>query len=282
MGMYKIVVFYRLHAQGWTETFYREAASAVQASQLNWNFEGRAIALRAVGTEYMGHRASAVSGPREVFLSLPPAPLIAGIVQHGDGAPDITAVSGLIRLHSQSGASRHLWLRGLPDANTIRESTGGASVPTAAYKQMIQQYIQAMTQNDLRIRQLSTNVANTASIVSMVNVNPPQSGYLELRTAGAPPAWSQGDTVVVRGPSTEDYPWLKGTFKIQSMTAQGFIIRVGADADSITASRSVILAARRHAYEYPEIDSGQFVRWGTHDTGRPIGVPRGRRAARRR
>lgn len=280
-NMYKLVLFYRLAAQGWTETFYREAETASAATDLASNFIGKSSMIRAGGIEFQGIRASNIAGTRDTFLRLPNHAVITAS-RDADLKPDITAVSALYRLYAAGGKSRNIWFRGLPDADTIRERTSGISTPTEAYRDLLDRYKDAMVFNSLRVQSRVVNPADTATFTIMSPVTPPQAGFVKLNFGAFPPAWVQGDKIDIGGPSTEDYPQLKGRFEIQVKTDTHVIIRVPGFTFPGTDPVIVIFGARRLAYEYPLIQTGQFVRFSTHDTGRPFGVPRGRRAVRRR
>jgi len=280
-NVYKINHFFRLHAQGWSETYYRESTDAVTAATVANNLITKSLGVRAQGVVFQAVRAARIDGERESFLNKIERGNDVGIVRQ-DFGPDVTAVSAELRFISPTGRTRYLWLRGLPDAQTVRNGLDGVSVVGEAYGTKLSQLHVALRAEDYKMRVVSQAASLLRQVTGIISEPGNSPNVLKVMHAGGALGGVYGDSVRFIGPILRQFPLLKGKHKIISSAADHVLIALASDITPIAVLAPVTGQIKRYAFELQTLFTYQFSRFGTHDTGRPIDTPRGRRRKRAR
>jgi hypothetical protein len=276
----KLTVFYRLFDQGWTETYYSNGSTATFAAQQVTalrvpNF----LAFRANGVLLQAVRAVELTGERATFLNkinytFPPDP---------QSDPDVTAVALNMTLFGAGagGAKRQMWLRGLPDIETIRDQFGNPTYPSWLMTRVDQWLAMLIDmQWGLRFKTRSTAAPNQyRHVVSVVPsaANPNQS----LVRLDSVTGLSVGDTIYFRKVPSLDLPGMTGNFVIVEIAGNVVTVPYRYRAANSQGVTPAFMLARRVQMEFAQFSSTKaYNGLRTHDTGRPTGTPRGRQRRR--
>lgn len=277
----KIVLFFRQNASGWTEVYYsaaddpRPIANAFLPVALDFvQLRNRATVLDAIRVS----REAApplLSSPRVSWLEPVNQKGISGIT---DG-PDLVNATALVRVTTNDNKTRHIWLRGLNDADTIREFNG-ISVPSPN-----------LVTRMAAMFSVFPNLAWCLKVLSPITVHPwlPVLSFQQSLLSNKMTRVNLlpgtlvpvvGDRVYFRNVAQDLMPGLRGVFIVQRSdpAIPSFEIPYR------TRTTDVVFAQngqwRRAVYTYPAIQELKFQRFADHDTGRPITPSRGRQPAR--
>lgn len=271
---YKGEFIFKCQEQGWSETWYHQEDSTQAAysnmravAQARADCTGQHVILQAIrvsdeaiiGDSFLWQADWTTSIPGKSLNNLP---------------ADLSETAWLARVEATSLYRRSLWLRGLPDAYTRRD-TAGQMLFDPNFKPAFDNLKIAMFDNNFRLKVLSKNKVTNLSgnVTGIAPVNPPANTLWDLTVGTA--GYQQGDEVRIRGGKGSGLEPFRGIFTIQSVTPPTTVtIRLA----TVTA-QPVILAfpnITKRTYEYPKITSVTPLRVRSRKTGRAFFVPRGR------
>lgn len=129
----KLNLIFNLGANGWTETFYRAAATVEQAAQLDPAFLRATMRLRTDGVLLEASRSQEEGGLRPHFLDL------ARVRGLAPGDPHTTAICAHCRIDFAGGGNRPLHVRGIP-YDWCKTDTKGRSRPPARFLDVLEEW----------------------------------------------------------------------------------------------------------------------------------------------
>ena len=273
MPLFKSTLFFRQGNYGWTETLYVTKNTITEAAASGMTLAGSRRGLSTDEVELFRVRTARADQPNVVqidnitgsnrFGNFPSAP-------NTDYADDpFTCL--LFNASTAEGRKRTLILRGIPEAIDVN----AAYTPTTTWTSRMNSWINLLKQQQFQIRVSPPRSAETPISALAVDADDPY--YLRV-TSG------------VERPPTGSYVSIRG---VKLPFGASAIHRV----NLTTANGTYMLGPSRRAYARdPEWDgagylkvltfSGQNItsltpsRITKRDTGRPFGLPRGRRSAR--
>lgn len=145
MPFYGLTSIYNLPQNGWTETVYRETASAKEAANVDAEYLRAALAFRPQDVTFEATRSHEEFGLRRIFLDLVALNGLAA------GTRDAATTKALCRVDYRGGGYRHFQVRGLPDRFVIRKSDGTPN-PPKNFLDMLQVWFQNMQRLSFRGR----------------------------------------------------------------------------------------------------------------------------------
>jgi len=279
MPSFKVKVQYTQFDKGFQEIYYRDAASLVQAADIPANVITRLISFRASGCFLRKIATSSVVNNRDAVIRQydrqPP------VLQTVD-PPDVTNVAAVYTLASSDvGHTRHVWFRGLADANVMRDQVTGHDQPSDYLGRQMDLLRAALASNGFRIRGLKrvgvggVTTQNLTSIDAVAN-----AGSITVNWVGAFAVLASG-RVIISQTNKKDFPALDGHWTPYDVQANSFKLRYNYHR---TGNFPLLTGkVRQEEYEYGAIDVtlGGFLKFGSRDTGKnPLGG-RGRRSATR-
>lgn len=272
MSVFKVTGFYSLGVYGWTETFYMDKADAATAYTSYAQNSVFRSPMKADGVRWIGVRVSEEGGVRR------------GLVYHFPGnpggqtnRPDLAKVAALVQFQGDDGAKRNMWLRGLRDSSTIFGYDGG-SLPSAQLSQQFTDWKNDIVAEGWLIKRLLSIDSNPWNLVTLAEESGVQSNYTQLTCQDAL-GFTEGDRVYFSGVNRCLFPQLTGQFTVLSVTGNTFIIQAKW-WNKASSLQPLEMRCRAADYEYLGITNGNIARFTARDTGRPIGLSRGRRSAR--
>lgn len=163
MPIFQTTLFFRLHENGWTETYFRQAEDARLASDLGpVDFF---LSPRAAGVELQAVRAQELDGLRRIYLRLVQQQQPFDL----DKSPDITPTCARITFQQAHGR-KELFLRGLQDRDVRRRADSGRADPTARLQQQLRALLGHIYSLGLQTRQLRDRTLNP--FLTVVRVDP--------------------------------------------------------------------------------------------------------------
>jgi hypothetical protein len=171
---YKITIFYNQYDQGWTETFYTNQTLTPNSFDFPAfvKFLQASINIRGDGVYIYGARWTQLGAARVNYSELFEDTYASGATA---GLEEVTAVDYVVKILNVQNQYRHLYLRGLPQVDVVRDEGSGAPKPTAALINGINKYIQAAAQLLLCLQTEQTVTTNpgllTGGVVS-IQANP--------------------------------------------------------------------------------------------------------------
>lgn len=145
MPFYGLTSIYNLPRNGWTETVYREAASAREAADVDTAYLRAALAFRPAAVVLEATRAHEDFGLRRIFLDLV---RLTGLAA---GTRDAASTTALCRVDYAGGGYRHFQVRGLPDRFVVRKADGTPD-PPKNFLDMLQAWFLEMRRLNFRGR----------------------------------------------------------------------------------------------------------------------------------
>jgi hypothetical protein len=281
----KIVLFYNQLQEGWTETYYDNTnnspltvARAIYNAGSLINF----VQYRHYTTELWGIRVTQIGGSRTNFSINTAGQLLTGDripVGNADETPDVTSTSWVLKLGtSPQTQTRHIWLRGLNDVDTLRDDDGEPNPSTYLQNGWARQLLAIQTfgwnlQYEIRppngglVWNYVTSVASAGPNTSTVFL----SAAPNLNLVANP-------QVVFQGIPRDDLPGFprQPTVISQSNVAPFNIVITYRYRASVTPYIPAKLKFCPAVYGYFPISNFYQVEFEERKTGRPFGTPRGR------
>lgn len=275
MAFFKVVYIYSTSEYGWTELFYDEAASLDSFATPNATELQRTVQWRGAGVKLLAKKVIEEGGlRRSKIFNLNAKPFFG----NDAAGADVGGVSAKIRLNFAGGGGRILEARGIAD-DMIQPRADGASVPSPALQQFITSYVGwiAYAQNPFLGKRLQSIGANPWKDVVSLTASPANANWTQVTISAIGAPLAAGTEVYFRGVDPLILPWLRGVYRtVGPATTTTFNIptlyREAADVTTLTN-----VQWRAALYDYPAITGGNFLRFGTRDTGRPFSQRRGRR-----
>ena len=177
---YKIVLFYNQYQQGFTETWYFNGtlvpsffltSSFNSVAQASMSFRHPAVTLIAA-------RYSIDGQPRSTFTQFFGQKYAQSPVQYS-GTPDPSSLDLLIKLYSVAGQYKHMYIRGLNQADTTRGFLVGDSRPSASLISGLQNYLSQAWSIGWGIKTAQTVFSNPALWQSQVQSVAPHAANPE-------------------------------------------------------------------------------------------------------
>lgn len=262
--------------KGFTEVYYRTANSIREAATFDNAFLLGATQLRALITVLRKIRVSSVLGNRESVI----VTVNRLGAQGADAAPDIAGSAAVVNLVSSVvPSSRRLWLRGLRDADIVRDLLSGIDAPTPQLSNMITLWIRYLSLNGFTIRsQMRVGVPpNVFSGITSVD-GTIGSGLSVVHYAGVQvPA--VGSRVLIAQLDPKCLPGVNGAWTVLASANGQFTIGYNMACVGIVATKTG--RWRPLEFSYGGIDQGLsgFDHFGTRTTGAGFTSGRGRRRA---
>lgn len=258
MPFYRISFIYKLANKGWTETYYREANSAREAS----DFGGAVgltpwLQLRTSPVILQAIRAQELDGLKRMFLRLCWLPGTKIL-----GTPDVTSTMAHLHIPFQGGSHRRLDFRGLDDFY-VQRNTAGQDTPGPGFMPLLADLNQRFRELDLRGQRL---VKHPEHLVASFGLHP-DSELLTLVTLRYPGVVAQtGQYVDFGGGRMMGLVRGRGYLVIDSQP--GFLTLLHPwDPDMADWNGGGKIWVRHLEYEYPRLGDLQFAGFDSHKTG---------------
>lgn len=271
MVMCKVTLVYQLADQGWTETWYHEAANVKTAATLTALQISRLIDFRSAATIIQAVRAVEVGGLHLGY----PNPINRKSTLSSLAKPDVTAVSCTCRAATTDGGSRPLFLRGLADDDVIR-SLAGVNEPSARLIAAIADYKAVVLARNWRMQKLEGIDVHPWQSITWMRPAPLSNNQKMLVTFNdSSDPIAVGQYIYFKGLDPTVFPGLKGYFKAVAVDSTGVTINFPWRLN-VTEYTPINAFARRAEWTYPTVEDLLYQKLGTRDTGRPISQSRGR------
>lgn len=180
-------------------------------------------------------------------------------------------------IKDQSGKYQRISLfRGIPDNTIFREENGHYNLPGGPLKAKLDAILASLRANTFAFRARSAEgVFGNEVVVNSFQTD--GTGFLQFTS---PIAILPGDSVTFREGTGDDGKILRGTHKIRVVQGNLYTtfskVGVGAVTDLLAGWK-----VRQKATKEFLVGGGELIRPAHRDTGRPFGLGRGRRPARR-
>jgi hypothetical protein len=177
------------------------------------------------------------------------------------------------------GSKRVVMLRGLEDGDVQRDPFTGEGRPSAPLRSLLLDLGLALQQQGASIRRyVRPAVGFPVASIAPDTTNPSMTRLQAANVVVVPPP---GTYYRFNGVPKKDLPWLKGTWLPLKVDTAGLTLGY------TVPSGLLVVPSRMWAYQVSYVYSAlapyvtgqptfQFRDFRTRDTGRPIGVPRGR------
>jgi hypothetical protein len=280
----KFTLFYNQDQQGWTEVFYNNGTNPFTALQaIPTNLWRAANKFRAVGTDLFAARASLIGGTRTSYsLSLtgkyPPL-----IPDPNLNTPQVTADVLLVKMRSDTGDVRPLYLRGLAYADVLRKSDGSAN-PSGRLLSSVADYFNALRSAGWCLQKGNRPVLPGPGWFYPINVAPSVlSNVSNLSMVAVPVGVVAGTQLLFQGVDRNKLPGFPriatvvgiNLIAVPNTIAINWVYRAPNTPQFVKNSFRFCL----YSNNYPAISSFETAQFTTHKTGRPFGEPRGRSRA---
>ena len=292
---YKTTLFFSAGQQGWSESWYMNAATLAAA---NAQAIGPIVTAR---TTLLGTGAY-IEAVRTVDLSLPGASLFKTF-QNGNANPNPNIIRDNVsnaiqaRLYTIDPYRRTMWLRGIPDVWISFQVDGSPVIPQANLLGAFNAFIVVLNAAGVGMKVLATGGAQAVFNINGLSVDP-NSGQIIVQTSQAN-GFVQGQFVRINGvqgqyvkpipPYTEG---INGVWQISSIvdpthfeiplnvfSLQGSPVWYGGGK---ARTRFVANNGVPNAPIFPPITSGVIVRFSRKKPGKAFFVPAGKQRAVRR
>jgi hypothetical protein len=276
MPNYKVVYVYAAPiSKGFTEVYYRTAASLAAAASFDQTSIVKALAPRNPLTVLRKIRVSDTANNRTAIQ----IPINQNNKLNVPSSPDVVGTTAVLTLAStQTGATRRLWMRGLSDVDVLRDPNTGADTPSPGLLTAITNWI-AVVANNFTIRSLTQlgtapNIYQTITSVSGI-VN---AGLCTITFTGTSP-YVAGQQIIITRMSPKLFPGINGRWTPTFVDANHFTIPYNLDQSPPLATLTG--KWRPAIYQYGTIDASvsNFLAFGTRDTGQGFLTGRGRKRA---
>lgn len=259
-----------LFNQGWTETLYRTDATLGQTLTagigLMQNFS---LGFRDSRVFSEGIKASQVVPPAPRTTSRDPA---AGNGGRGGFSEDVVNTAVLVSLASAAGPRRAGLLRGLNDADTIRDPVTGAFTPSAGLLLALGFYLQALIANNWQIQYLDPSLPTIG--IDSVTVSPTNPQLTQFTTL-TPHGFSPGFVIYFKRVPLQTLPWLKGKWIVRTVP-NVTTFTIGYPFPTPGAYTLARTGVRQVSYLYSPIVSTTILNLRSRKTGSGLRPTRGR------
>lgn len=284
MPAYEMNLFFRQFERGWSESFFVVNGASVPALHalvgtavvpLALQLRDKSTVLQAVRiVEAGGNR---VGNTRKYGLSKSPNATTPG-------NPDEVATSLSVRIGSEAGKSRSLFIRGVDDDLTRRRGIDGTTIQGTLKNQM-DNYLNAVALLGGAVQYLTPAVrGGGASLTNWQNVQSfgSDTTNAEVTQVNLQPGEvmpQEGMLVYFRGLENPRFLYLRGVFRVLKVTATPPSFTINArfrESDTPVDCRDT--QWRQVLYLYSQMSDWGNYELGKRDTGRPIITHRGRRS----
>lgn len=268
MPMYKINLFFRGRAAGWSETYYKEASTGLQLYEtLIGTFLTKRLAILAHNYECNAARISDDAVQRDAYLWSP-----LTYAQFGTSFPGDTPWQALhIRLASGMRFWRALMIRGVPDCAFDTTAPGPVDGQTDWFGKL-NSFIAHLKASQFRLKVVQKSPEQVRRpILGILAIN---STTIRVSTVGDH-GFAVGDTVQFYNIRNLSRPLGKRvvtavetplTFQVKANLGENFSNGPGGQVKKVV-------------FEYPTIDDSVNRGFTHRIVGRPFGQQRGRRRA---
>lgn len=262
MPNYKVNVFFKLDIQGWSETFYVEAADHATARSRFDDCLRKRMALIAEPTEPVAIRVSDDAFPRDSILE----PIRIADYPRYDKTflADEPWAALVVRLEATPLYWRHLMMRGIPDRLAGKE--GDIDLPPA-WRTKLNAFLTQLVTDQIRLKVLDRSGSNPTKAVFLATLD---AGFSKI-TSLVPHGLALGDRVAFYSrPRVSPHQT-----RVRAVAdANTFTVDAVYDSAGLINNRATF---RKVSYMYVAITGGQRRYVGHRDTGRPFGQLRGAR-----
>jgi hypothetical protein len=283
MPFFRCNFFFNSFRQGWTEQWYVSGSSLDSAAAAFSALSPAIIDFRSTDTTLTVGRVvqvpDYVSGVPNVLPRISRTIIfnrsgargpVTGPPQQGQ---DIVSTAAMMTAQFNDGTSRPLMIRGLEDSDTVINAITGVPQPDPSLVGGLVNYQGALITNLVVERRFDPTIATYQ--VMEVSKDPTQSGVTQFTMLQVPQVTFPLRTVVrFTGVPKTKLPWLKGIWPIVSSAPNTFDIAYGFNlASPVFPSAMKVQVV---GYTYPAFLAWTFRDFRTRQTGRPIGLTRGR------
>lgn len=266
----KLIIQYVQFDDEWKEVYYMQADTVQQAmNALDKNFTDAAVAFRNNNVYVASLRVSDVNQPRS---ALQKRLLVPNIIP-GGLAPDTKNTACVCALRSQNSTlQRHVWFRGLNDADRTRNPNTGQDQPIGNLLPRISDFVANMNRVGIYIRALLPIVHDATYDFwpfTSITVNPDQTVSLLVANALVPIGPSS--RVIISQMDPKKFPGLNGHWKVTvtapNMKIPGYLSTLAPNTYALNKGRY-----RVEEFRYQKVDlfdpagASQFVSLGTRNT----------------
>lgn len=259
-----------------SEQYYCSASDANAAALLGKALLNARLALLDSTITFIGTRSSSVIGNR---VTSQQTYLLNGTFTNTLGPLQVGACA-VLNLASAGGGSRRLWMRGLPSALVVRNSTTGQDQPPPTLKKLLDTFFQALADAGFGIRQLqklngaSVQKQNITQVDGAAN---PGKSVITLTPANL---LTVPGSVLIQATNPKDLPGLKGVFPIIAATANSVTIPYVTPQNLLIVAKQgyVKQALYQPVSTFVPLQCG-FKYYGTRASKNPFSRSRGARRA---
>ena len=277
MAIHKMTMFFQEFQRGWTETFYFNALDPIDAALL-WKQQIATIMLpRAVTCSIKFIRALDTTINRRSFL----LPVTGKGVLSPNNNPAPVTIAALLKIVgiAPQYATRHIWIRGLPQAFITTDAVTGLPAASAYLTAAITQYEHLMlnpaTQWLIAAKPVvgGANVWNQVQIVTADPLLPLSTTDIAPFPGGPLP--TKGQLVYFKGVPKLSLPGLKGNFTVTDVVPNTAFKISYRYKNAATAVFPQNMFWRSAAPVYVPVTRVDEEGYASRDTGRPFDEPRG-------
>lgn len=276
----KLNFFYNQGRQGWSETYYHPSTNpqAVTAG-FKPTFLRSLVSFRAQGTSLYAVRARDVNSPFKSFTQLIDGGYKGNTIPTGDVGPDVVSTTCVVKLSSDVGTKRRLFLRGMNDAYVLRDVAGNDTF-LGVFRTAVVKMLSQLRGEGLLIRSQVVPPEGALAYVRVSLLSPVEAGT-QTRLSYTPVFGFQpavGMRIILRGFSSRDLPHFP---RVAIVTAFEDVLPVSNLSIKYKLPGGVSVGPENMKmgnllYAYQPITEYSFERFSSHKTGRPFGQLAGR------
>lgn len=287
MANYQLTFYFRQTNRGWTESFYVVSNTPAQTivNAIRSTLVAPAMAFRHTLTVMQGFRLRNLDGSRSSKVEV--------IEQAGPGASastnsvDNVVTAARVTIHCNGGPDRRLWIRGLRDADTLRDGISGAPNLSSIATQISAYTLGVKVLGGCtRVQTPAPNPANVPPTLfdwqNAVALFPhaTNSQWTVVRVSDGATMPAVGNFVYFRGLPNPGALYLRGRFRVvETQTTPGLAFVVPAQYRGGGSSVAMQNCQwRRSEYQYLPWTDSDTPTISAHDTGSPSIRVRGRRS----
>lgn len=278
----KVVLFFQLGKQGFTETWYNiQDAAANAAAAVPNSFYRKAVAFRSAACSLVAARFTGGAGPKQSVLKRF-QPYFQGQAS-GTGfenGPDVTSTTAVMRLTSTNYAMKRMYIRGLWDKDVLRDAFGN-DIVGGNFTAGINAYFNAAYQCQMQL------LRGERPPFGGLDAHPVQKFHWESAYGpgltgvsfqeGIVPTWGTGTPIVFSKIPT-GLPHFPRKTRILFLTGVPptayYIVKYGLPGGQDVLGG--LCQAFRNIPLWDPIDTWEFERFSEHKTGRPFGLLAGK------
>ncbi len=276
----KVIIFWSLFGNGWQEVYYRSIEDPKEASNFTEEQRRAFYQLHHPEIVWQATRASLIGSPRQSYLRVYNDPTLPILDTTTLPKPDITNSCARVRLTDNTLHTRYVWWRGMYDNDIERDPLTGASLPTDRWRTAFNNWKALLPNMALSIRYRTpvggAPLFNWQPVLSF-QADLTFTSRTRINLAAGFTAPIKGDVIYFQHVDQTQMPGLVGNFTVVDAGALTATINYRyKNKDAIFFPTRT--AFRKYAPNYTQLNTAEFMKFATRQTGKVTTSDRGRRS----